>query len=172
MSLLRTTLDTPIGPIFFIERDDTVVAAGFTGECDHAATLERYVKRRFREEIVESPTRSRIAKKLEEYLAGDLSALDAIAVDAEGTEFEKRVWRALRTIPAGATASYAEIARAVGSPTAVRAVGAANAKNPISVIVPCHRVIRSDGSLCGYAGGIHRKQWLLAHESGPLLTLT
>jgi methylated-DNA-[protein]-cysteine S-methyltransferase len=166
MTLLRTTLDTPIGPIFFIERDDVVVAAGFTGEREHAATLERHVTRRFGAPIVDG-THGPAIEKFKAYLAGDLRALDTIAVDAEGTAFQKRVWQALRTIPAGSTASYSDIARAVGSPAAVRAVGAANARNPISIIVPCHRVIRSDGSLCGYAGGIHRKEWLLQHEAAP-----
>jgi len=81
-----------------------------------------------------------------------------------GTDFQRRVWRALEAIPYGATISYAELARRVGNTTAVRAVGAANGRNPIPIIVPCHRVIGSDGSLTGFGGGLDRKRWLLQHE--------
>lgn len=165
MTLERTVMDTPLGPVFFVERQGKVCALGFTSEREHVAALERGLRRRFSgEQIVDvarSPTRDRLAA----YLGGQIDALDHIAVDAEGTEFQRAVWDALRKIPAGATASYAEIARAVGKPAAVRAVGAANARNPVSLIVPCHRVVRSDGSLCGYAGGVDRKRWLLEHET-------
>ena len=87
-----------------------------------------------------------------------------------GTELQREVWRALAAIPFGQTRSYAAIARAIGRPRAVRAVGAANASNPISIVVPCHRVIASDGALTGYAGGLDAKRWLLAHERGRELT--
>ena len=100
-----------------------------------------------------------------DYFAGSCSALDALAVDPHGTEFQRRVWRALREIPPGATASYAEIARRIGSSGAARAVGDANRRNPIAIAVPCHRVIGGDGRLVGYAGGLERKRWLLAHEA-------
>lgn len=102
------------------------------------------------------------------YFAGDLAALDRLEVAPEGTAFQQQVWAALRKIPVGATTSYAQIARAIGRPTAVRAVGAANGRNPIALVVPCHRVIASDGTLCGYAGGLWRKQWLLQHERALL----
>ena len=94
----------------------------------------------------------------------ELTAIDAIPVRAAGTPFQREVWAALRTIPAGETLSYGGLARQIGRPTAVRAVGLANGANPIGVVVPCHRVIGADASLTGYGGGIERKRWLLAHE--------
>jgi len=112
----------------------------------------------------ETTTTPDIAAALSAYFAGDLRAIDAVAVDPEGTPFQRRVWAALRTIPAGTTWSYAELARAVGQPTATRAVGAANGRNPIALVVPCHRVIASDGALGGYGGGLEMKRWLLRHE--------
>jgi methylated-DNA-[protein]-cysteine S-methyltransferase len=101
---------------------------------------------------------------LRAYFAGELAALDTLPVAPEGTAFEHEVWRALRSIPCGSTWSYAQLARAIGRPAAARAIGLANGRNPIALVVPCHRVIGADGSLTGYAGGLHRKQWLLAHE--------
>jgi methylated-DNA-[protein]-cysteine S-methyltransferase len=105
-----------------------------------------------------------VAARLDRYFAGELTALDAIGVDPGGTPFQNRVWLKLREIPVGRTWSYADLARAVGRPRAVRAVGAANGANPIALVLPCHRVIGSDGSLTGYGGGLARKRWLLAHE--------
>jgi methylated-DNA-[protein]-cysteine S-methyltransferase len=101
---------------------------------------------------------------LDHYFAGDVCAVDAIAVDAAGSAFQQRVWDALRQIPAGETCSYAALAHVVGTPNAPRAVGRANATNPVAIVVPCHRVIRADGSLGGYGGGLDRKRWLLQHE--------
>lgn len=103
------------------------------------------------------------------YFKGDLSAFDAIAVKTGGTDFQRAVWRALRDIPAGETRTYGQLAQAVGSPKAVRAVGLANGANPVGVIVPCHRVIGANGTLTGYAGGLERKRWLLAHEAAGRL---
>ena len=98
------------------------------------------------------------------YFAGDLAAIDRLPVETHGTPFQREVWAALRGIPCGTTISYAELARRIGRPAAVRAVGLANGANPVGVVVPCHRVIGADGSLTGYGGGIDRKRWLLAHE--------
>lgn len=97
------------------------------------------------------------------YFAGTLTAFD-LPLAPRGTPFQHRVWRALLEIPYGETVSYAEIARRIGAPDAVRAVGAANGRNPVSIVVPCHRVIGANGALTGYGGGIERKRWLLAHE--------
>ena len=102
--------------------------------------------------------------KLRAYLAGDLAAVDHIAVETGGTRFQQRVWRALRRIPAGHTMSYGALARALGVGAAARAVGAANGRNPISLVVPCHRLIGGDAALTGYGGGLWRKRWLLCHE--------
>jgi methylated-DNA-[protein]-cysteine S-methyltransferase len=105
-----------------------------------------------------------VVSRLDAYFAGELRALDDVAVDPCGTAFQRAVWTALRRIPAGQTTTYAQLARAIGAPRAVRAVGAANGANPIWLVIPCHRAIGSDGSLVGYAGGLKRKRWLLAHE--------
>jgi methylated-DNA-[protein]-cysteine S-methyltransferase len=112
-----------------------------------------------------------IAAALVAYFDGDVDALEAIEVEVAGTTFQQRVWCALRRIPVGATASYIDIARELGAPGASRAVGAANASNPVGVIVPCHRVVRADGSLGGYGGGVERKRWLLRHEQAKDLAL-
>jgi methylated-DNA-[protein]-cysteine S-methyltransferase len=103
---------------------------------------------------------------LARYFAGDLDALDDLAVAPQGTEFQLRVWRALRRIAPGTTTSYGALARALGLPRrAARAVGSANRANPIALVVPCHRVLGADGALTGYAYGVERKAWLIAHES-------
>jgi methylated-DNA-[protein]-cysteine S-methyltransferase len=103
--------------------------------------------------------------QLAAYFAGSLTSFD-LPLDPSGTPFQLRVWEALRSIPYGETATYAELAAAVGKPSAFRAVGAANGRNPISVIVPCHRVIGADGTLTGYGGGLERKRMLLELEAG------
>ncbi|HEX6535328.1 MAG TPA: methylated-DNA--[protein]-cysteine S-methyltransferase [Gemmatimonadaceae bacterium] len=102
-------------------------------------------------------------EQLGEYFAGRLTTFD-LPLAPRGTPFQHRVWNALREIPYGRTVSYSAIALRIGAPDAVRAVGAANGRNPLSIIVPCHRVIGADGTLTGYGGGIDRKRWLLAHE--------
>ena len=104
--------------------------------------------------------------QLRQYFAGEGTQFDLVLDERAGTPFQREVWNALREIPYGQTASYLELAERVGRPTAVRAVGAANGRNPISVIVPCHRVIGSTGSLTGYGGGVARKRLLLELEAG------
>jgi methylated-DNA-[protein]-cysteine S-methyltransferase len=118
-----------------------------------------------------SPALRAAAHSIEAYFAGDLRALERVEVDPQGTAFQRQVWHALRRIPAGRTLSYAELARSIDRPTAVRAVALCNARNPIALVVPCHRVIGSDGSLTGYGGGLERKRWLLEHE-GALFALS
>jgi methylated-DNA-[protein]-cysteine S-methyltransferase len=103
-------------------------------------------------------------RALKAYFAGDIAALTGLAAQPEGTEFQRRVWTALREIPAGATASYGEIASQVGRKQAARAVGMANNRNPVAIVIPCHRVIGANGALVGYGGGLDRKLWLLRHE--------
>lgn len=102
--------------------------------------------------------------RLATYFAGDIHAIDDIPTATAGTAFQREVWRALREIPAAETISYGQLAVRIGRPRAVRAVGLANGSNPVGVVVPCHRVIGANGSLTGYGGGLHRKEWLLAHE--------
>ena len=116
-------------------------------------------------ELVERGDAFGLARAIEAYMAGDVRAIDTVPVAFAGTPFQNKVWHALRTIPAGETLSYGALARRIGEPKAVRAVGLANGANPVAVVVPCHRVIGSDGSLTGYGGGLERKRWLLAHEA-------
>lgn len=104
------------------------------------------------------------AYQLNEYFDGKREQFDLV-LNPEGTDFQKRVWTALQDIPFGKTVSYLELSKTLGDVKAIRAVAAANGKNPLWIVVPCHRVIGSDGSLTGYAGGLHRKKWLLEHES-------
>jgi len=154
---------SPIGEIVFAVRDGQVCALGFSEQVPRKRT---FLERRFgRVEFHEVADPAGVVTRLRQYFAGDANALAAIAVDTGGTPFQQRVWEELRRIPAGQTVSYADLATKIGAPTAVRAVGAANGSNPVALIVPCHRVIGSNGQLTGYGGGIDRKRWLLAHES-------
>lgn len=111
----------------------------------------------------EQPILQQAQQELTEYFAGHRKDF-TVPLAPHGTEFQKKVWRALSTIGFGKTCAYRDLAEQIGKPTAMRAVGAANGRNPISIIVPCHRVIGRDGKLTGYAGGLERKQWLLLHE--------
>lgn len=106
-----------------------------------------------------------LSGQIADYFNGNVHVIDDLSVVFSGTIFQNKVWHALRAIPAGETLSYGALARQIGEPKAVRAVGLANGSNPIGLIVPCHRVIGSDGSLTGYGGGLDRKRWLLAHEA-------
>jgi methylated-DNA-[protein]-cysteine S-methyltransferase len=119
-------------------------------------------------ENVDHPTLRATATQLGEYFAGTRMTFD-LPLDPHGTDFQRAVWQQLSAIPHGETRSYADIARALGQPTATRAVGAANGRNPLSIVVPCHRVVGSNGALTGFAGGIAAKRWLLAHEGARLL---
>lgn len=143
---------TPLGVLRLVARGETLCALEFTGSRSAARQASTGFPKK-------------LEARLRAYFAGDLKALDDIEVAPDGTDFERRVWRALRRIPAGRTLSYGELARKLGSPQAARAVGGACGRNPIAVVIPCHRVIGADGSITGYGGGIERKRWLLRHES-------
>ena len=157
-------LDSPVGPLAIGERAGRLCLLHF-GDADGQveATVERLYsgESRVRREV------TAVREILRRYFAGDCAAIDALAVELNGTAFRKKVWQALRRIPCGSTISYAELARRIGEPAAVRAVGAANGANPVALVVPCHRVIGSDGTLTGYGGGLERKRWLLEHEHAP-----
>src|SRR5579863_3032906 len=118
--------------------------------------------------LCDGPAPASIRDACAAYFAGDLGAIDRIEVATNGTSFQRDVWAALRTIHAGTTMSYSALALQIGRPRAVRAVGMANGANPVSIVVPCHRVIGADASLTGYGGGIERKRWLLNHEGAAL----
>jgi methylated-DNA-[protein]-cysteine S-methyltransferase len=155
-------LDSPIGEVEVAVRDGRVCLLKFEQGWDRAqASLER----RFPgagSRPSEDPAGA--VSAMERYFGGDLSALDGIEVDVDGTPFQERVWDALCDVPAGATTSYASIAEDIGSPRAVRAVGSAVGANPVGIVIPCHRIVRTGGGLGGYGGGIERKVWLLDHE--------
>jgi methylated-DNA-[protein]-cysteine S-methyltransferase len=161
MSIESTTMASPIGPLTLFTRAGVLVGIDF-GEGAH--TLARLRRRFGAVEVTPCGAAVGAADRLSAYLGGDLDALDALEVDPGGTDFQARVWRGLRAIPAGHTLSYGELARAIGSPKAVRAVGGANHENPIPIVIPCHRVIGADGHLTGYGGGLDTKRWLLRHE--------
>lgn len=124
---------------------------------------ERHASAQSRDAVRDAAPLREARQQLDEYFGGERREF-SLVLDAAGTEFQRSVWRALRGIPYGATASYGDIAKRIRNPKAVRAVGLANGRNPISIIIPCHRVIGADGSLTGYGGGIERKRFLLALE--------
>ena len=160
MTLARTTMDSPVGRLTLFA-SDTGLRAVLWLEHDEARV------RLGDDDVVdddEHPVLRAATAQLEEYFAGDRSTFD-LPLDPVGTPFQQKSWDVLRTIPFGTTISYGEQARRLGTPSAMRAVGAANGRNPISIIVPCHRVVGSDGSLTGFGGGLDAKAWLLEHES-------
>ncbi len=155
------TLDSPIGRLRAFVRDGALVVLEFE---DGDRALHAGVLRRFPDRAIEDARSLGFLEPVQRYFDGDLRALDVVACDPGGTPFQARVWKALRTIPVGRTWSYGALARRLGDPKAVRAVGFANGSNPIAIVIPCHRVIGSDGTLVGYGGGLERKRWLLSHE--------
>jgi methylated-DNA-[protein]-cysteine S-methyltransferase len=153
---------SPIGRVLLLAREGALCGVGFGAAPDRA---QRRILRRFGEvEFRGSDDPAGAASALGRYFSGDLHALEGVAVDPGGTPFQRRVWNALRDIPAGQTRSYSYVARVIGAPHAVRAVGAANGANPVGIVIPCHRVIGADGGLVGYGGGLDLKRWLLVHE--------
>jgi O-6-methylguanine DNA methyltransferase len=162
MSLVSGIYESPLGPVHFTLIGGALAFLGFSVQEPQLAA--RMVRRFGRAPVFDAAASRAVWTRLDRYFKGDLGALDHLAVDAEGTAFQARVWAALRSIPAGSLRSYGDIARVIGSPSAVRAVGAANGRNPVGLVVPCHRVIGAGGALTGYAGGIERKKWLIDHE--------
>lgn len=135
---------------------------------DHQERTQRLLGRYYRHvrlELREAGKDSAAKRAVLAYFAGRLDAIATLEVASSGTEFQNRVWSALRQIPSGKTLSYGALAKEIGRPAAVRAVGLANGSNPIAIVVPCHRVIGANASLTGYGGGLPRKRWLLEHEA-------
>jgi methylated-DNA-[protein]-cysteine S-methyltransferase len=166
MQLLIDRIASPIGAIDIVAADGKLIGLEFVDARDRMTADLTF---RFGDVALK---RARnpfdIGARLRAYFAGDIAAIDDIAVESGGTPFQRRVWAALRRIPVGSTVTYSDLARAAGRPQAIRAAGAANGRNPISIVVPCHRVIGRDGTLTGYGGGLHRKAWLLRHEGVSL----
>ena len=165
LSFLIDRIKTPIGELGIVADEDGRLRAVEWTEHEyrmHESFRLHYGQDGYAVKSARNP--AGFSAMLRAYFGGELAAIDKLKVATGGTEFQKSVWKALRTIPCGETISYAALAERVGRPKAVRAVGHANGDNPISVVVPCHRVIGTNGSLTGYGGGIERKRWLLAHE--------
>ncbi len=152
-----TEMDSPVGTLKLVASDKGVVAILWPGDDPRRVPLGAMTEDR------DDAILTRAATQLGEYFAGKRRAFD-LPLDFRGTDFQRSVWAALLTIPAGETRSYGQIARQVGRPTAFRAVGAANGRNPISIVAPCHRVIGSNGALTGFAGGLEAKKLLLDLE--------
>ena len=153
---------SPIGRILFFSDGEAVCALEFAG---YEKRTLAFLERRFGAfEYRRNSDPLKLGARLREYFDGNLHAFDATPVNAGGSPFQQRVWTALRTIPAGQTWSYGQLAARLGKPQAARAVGHANSLNPVAIIVPCHRVIGASSKLTGYAGGLERKRWLLEHE--------
>jgi methylated-DNA-[protein]-cysteine S-methyltransferase len=172
MTFERHEYTLPItGDLLLVTRNGALVSLDFADFAERFATL---VQRRFREDTNKlpiTPLPATIKQALDGWSKGDKYSFAALQFDEGGTDFQRAVWAKLRTIPCGTTWSYAQLANALNNPKAVRAVARANALNPIGIITPCHRVIGSDGSLTGYAGGLARKRALLEHEGARLSLL-
>jgi O-6-methylguanine DNA methyltransferase len=163
LNLLLSRAPSPIGEILLVTDGTRLCALEFE---DYAERMCASLRRQYHNQTpTPGPDPTDTTACLAAYFAGDLTAIDRLPVAAAGTAFQNQVWAALRQIPAGATTNYARLATSIGRPTAIRAVGAANGANPISIVVPCHRVIGANGSLTGYGGGLERKAWLLKHEA-------
>jgi methylated-DNA-[protein]-cysteine S-methyltransferase len=162
MELLYDTLQSPVGTILLVSRGEALCALDFS---DYEARMRTLLGRRFGEFAVKrAADPNGFTHRLRRYFDGSPEALDGIDVDPGGTEFQRSVWLALRRIPLGETMSYGGLAALIGKPNGARAAGRANSLNPVAIVLPCHRVVGSGGDLTGYAGGLHRKQWLLDHE--------
>lgn len=155
----RSSISTPIGTLHLISQEHLLVASGF-GEY---ATLESQLHTD--EQIKKNSRIPIITDLIEDYLDGDLEAINGIAVSQSGEKFSQAAWRAMRKVGAGKTISYADLAKRAGSPEAVRAAGSACARNLIALVVPCHRIVKSGGQLGNYAYGLKAKEWLLRHEN-------
>jgi methylated-DNA-[protein]-cysteine S-methyltransferase len=167
LQLFIDRMKTPLGSLLLVaDAAGKLRAVDWT---DHEEYIVQLLQRQYGKDgftLVEKENPNGLRKKMERYFAGDIAAIDEIEVETVGTPFQLTVWKELRNIPGGSSISYGSLAQRIGRPKAVRAVGLANGSNPISIVVPCHRVIGSNGSLTGYGGGLERKRWLLDHEQG------
>ncbi|HEX9995268.1 MAG TPA: methylated-DNA--[protein]-cysteine S-methyltransferase [Acidimicrobiales bacterium] len=158
---VHTVVDSPVGPLTLVAEDGDLVGLWMQGQA-HRPPTTTFGPRR------DEPF-AEVTEQLAAYFDGRLTTF-SVPVRLEGTRFQRAVWQALRDVPYGTTVSYGQLAASIGYPDAVRAVGAANGRNPVPIVVPCHRVVASDGRLTGYSGGLDRKRWLLALEAGrPIL---
>jgi methylated-DNA-[protein]-cysteine S-methyltransferase len=162
MTILSDRIETPIGDMVLLAEDGVLLLLEFDDATDRVA---REMAKRFGHGQTQAASDPfGLSSRVRAYFDGDLAAIDGIETNGGGTEFQRRVWAELKRIPCGTTISYGELATRLGDRNAMRAVGLANGRNPIAIVVPCHRVIGADGSMTGYGGGVERKVWLLLHE--------
>lgn len=161
MQLVYMYMDSPVGALKLVAHDQALVAVMWDNEDHKRVRLAELI------ENIQHPMLLKVKQQLEQYFAGQRQQFN-LPLDFQGTDFQQQVWRALLTIPYGETRSYKDIALQIGNEKAVRAVGVANGRNPISIIAPCHRVIGSGGALVGFAGGLDKKQILLSLEQGQI----
>jgi methylated-DNA-[protein]-cysteine S-methyltransferase len=170
LRLLEDKITTPLGALW-VMCDEQFNLRAVEWE-EHTPRMEQLLELHYRVEGYERVASSNpngLSKIMQTYFDGDLSVIDDLPSATAGTPFQREVWQALRSIPCGQVMHYGELAEQLGRPGAARAVGAANGSNPVSIVVPCHRVIGRNGTLTGYAGGVQRKEWLLRHEGYLLL---
>lgn len=168
--LLLDRFNSPLGEILLVSDGGCLQAVDY-GDYEHRMVgLLRAHHRDLRFQPSVNP--GGLSDRLQAYFAGELDAIEGLPVAPAGTAFQQQVWRSLLTIPCGETRSYGDLAKQLGKPGAARAVGLANSKNPISIVLPCHRVVGAQGNLTGYAGGLARKRWLLTHEGARLPNLS
>jgi methylated-DNA-[protein]-cysteine S-methyltransferase len=169
VDFLTDEVPSAVGLIVIAARDKRLVSLDF-GDC-HGRMIAGLAAQYGPAGLKPARDPFGISGRISAYLTGDLGAVDDILVEPGGTAFQRDVWMALRRVRAGTTVTYAQLARTIGRPAASRAVGAANGRNPVSIVIPCHRMIGSDSTLTGYGGGLYRKRWLLEHEGAiPLAT--
>jgi methylated-DNA-[protein]-cysteine S-methyltransferase len=164
MKLDFSEIPSPLGPVLLAADPASGALCALDFADCRARMLRLLALRGGAPDLIPTGDAGGYGDRIRAYFGGRLDALDDVPVDTGGTPFQRQVWQALRRIPPGEARSYADVARAVRRPRAVRAVGAANGRNPVALVVPCHRVIGADGALTGYAGGLERKRWLLRHE--------
>ena len=168
--LLEDKIATPLGPLWILCDEQYRLRAVEWEE--HSDRMEQLLDLHYRAEGYQRMASSNpngLSAQMKEYFDGNLGIIDTLPSETGGTPFQRDVWKALRTIPCGQVMHYGQLAEELGRPRAARAVGAANGSNPVSVVVPCHRVIGRNGTMTGYAGGVQRKEWLLRHEGYLLL---
>jgi methylated-DNA-[protein]-cysteine S-methyltransferase len=167
MKLLLDKISSEIGTILIVSDGEKLCALDFA---DYEQRMWKLLHKRYGSfDLQDVKNPQGFTSKIQAYLQGDRTSLDNIPVSTGGTVFQQQVWLALRAIPWGTTISYGELAARIGKPTASRAVGMANSLNPVAIALPCHRVVGVNATLTGYAGGLNRKRWLLAHEGVEII---
>lgn len=165
-NLLIDKISSPLGVLLLVSDGERLCALDYA---DYEQRMLKLLRARYEQiHLQNAKNPGDVSRRIRSYMEGEVSGIDSIPVDTGGTPFQQQVWSALRAIPPGTVMTYGAMAEKLGKPTAYRAVGMTNALNPIAIVVPCHRLVGANGSLTGYAGGLERKRWLLAHEGVEL----